>query len=207
MAAAVAAASFCTSAASAFKPSSARTTRSSSRMDPLPCTALSSFSRPSSSSRSRTLCSPCSRSASLRRRSTSGRSARSTMESACAESDAGVTVKLTKVTREQRSGGSAAPGSRVTSTSANCGEKSTSSFPTRTVVRPPVRCTSWLSSGFSTGSTRSTSSMTSGVPKRTALASVLRKPASRKLVVCTLRPAYCASRKRVAWPVGSTTKG
>mmetsp|Transcript_29675 Transcript_29675/g.46789 ORF Transcript_29675/g.46789 Transcript_29675/m.46789 type:complete len:245 (-) Transcript_29675:1389-2123(-) len=173
----------------------------------LPLTSLSVESRPSSRPRRRTFCSPCSRSTSRRRASTAGRSARSTSESACACRLAGVTVKFTRVTREQRSGAKRAAGLRVVSTIRNLGEKSTSSDPRRMSVRPPVRWSSLFSTGLSTGSIVSTSCTSSGVPKRMALASVFMNPASRKEVSTSFRSLYFSLRKATACPEGSTTRG
>mmetsp|Transcript_18549 Transcript_18549/g.41251 ORF Transcript_18549/g.41251 Transcript_18549/m.41251 type:complete len:233 (+) Transcript_18549:2641-3339(+) len=173
--------------ASALTLSRLLTTRSSSRI--APCTALIWSKRASCRSRSLADCSPCSLSTSLLRLSTSGLSDFRMRLRAWDSRLAGVTVKLTMVTREQRSGLKRARGFLVSSTSMNCGEKSISSAPRRISVRPPVRCSSLFSTGLSTGSSDSTSRTSRGVPNRIAEAKVFMKDASRKDVWTILRAA------------------
>lgn len=80
-----------------------------------------------------------------------------------------MTVKLTKETREERSGGMGQCGSRVTSASEKLGEKSTVLEPSRTTTRPPCFCVSRFSTGFSTGSRFSMSVTISALPNRSAV--------------------------------------
>ena len=63
-----------------------------------------------------------------------------------------MTVKLTNVTREQRSGGNSTEGSRVDRNIVNEGDKSMSWSPRVISTRPPVFFTSRFSTGLSMGS-------------------------------------------------------
>mmetsp|Transcript_24250 Transcript_24250/g.59858 ORF Transcript_24250/g.59858 Transcript_24250/m.59858 type:complete len:260 (+) Transcript_24250:2700-3479(+) len=203
--ASVRAASCATCAACFLSVSSVAMTESSSRM--LPLTLDSAISRLSSNSRILTRNSPCSLSMSDRFLSTSGRSDLSTkfMHWFCRLD--GVTVKLTKVTRLQRSGVNWAVGSRVERNMVKDGEKSISASPTLMSTRPPCLWVSWFSTGFSMGSTRSTSWTRSGVPNRRALSRFFMKDVSAKDVFISRFSAYSLMMKFVACPDGSMMRG
>mmetsp|Transcript_57244 Transcript_57244/g.129704 ORF Transcript_57244/g.129704 Transcript_57244/m.129704 type:complete len:278 (-) Transcript_57244:294-1127(-) len=74
-------------------------------------------------------------------------------------------------------------------------------------VRPPARCSSRFSTGFTNGSKPSASCTMSGVPNRMAEARALMKLSSRKLVWAMRLGANLASKNRVAAPAGSMTSG
>lgn len=84
--------------------------------------------------------------------SMSGRSALSTWLRHCDCSELRVTVKFTKVTREQMAGGNSTVGSRVDKKMTNVGDRSMSWSPRVISTRPPVRRNSRFSTGFRIGS-------------------------------------------------------
>mmetsp|Transcript_18287 Transcript_18287/g.70654 ORF Transcript_18287/g.70654 Transcript_18287/m.70654 type:complete len:296 (-) Transcript_18287:3330-4217(-) len=180
-------------------------TLSSSRM--LPLDSLRAVSRDFSRLRRRTRNSPCSLRRSERFCSMSGLSVLRISWRHWLCSELGVTVKLTKVTREQRSGVKCAVGSLVARKMTKEGEKSTSWSPRVIRMRPPCLRISLFSTGFSTGSMLSTSCTSSGVPKRRALSRFFMKELSRKEVWMILRLLYWFMRNSAAWPEGSMMSG
>mmetsp|Transcript_7989 Transcript_7989/g.14955 ORF Transcript_7989/g.14955 Transcript_7989/m.14955 type:complete len:226 (-) Transcript_7989:134-811(-) len=177
----------------------------SSRIEP--CTFDKAERRPSSNSLILTLNSPCSFSMSARILSTSGRSDFSSLFMHWLCNEEGVIVKLTNVTRLQRSGVNWAVESRVTRYISKLALKSISLSPKEMQVRKPFLNVSLFRTLLRMGSIRSTSITSTGSPNRIVSSRFLMKLGSTKDVTFNRRFLNSFFKYATAWPEGSITSG
>lgn len=195
----------CTSPASFFNVSNVPITLLSSRM--LPQTLLRADNRLSSNSLSFTWNSPQSFNRSTLCSSMSGLSCFRQMLRHWFYSEAGVTVKLTKVTLEHRSGVNLAEESLVIMNIKKLSAKSISQSPTLISTLPPVLCNSLFKTLLRIGSIFSTSWTKRGHPNLRAVSRFFMKESSAKLVLLIFLSLQKERTYSRACPLGSMIKG